>query len=398
MPVYGQSENRAIPDGLASALDAATEAQVYYTHGMVDSAGLLVGPLGAGIQPIDQNRPANGFMSAARSGRVSPAFAAQFTRAARWRDAGLATQGVVIGDHGFGGRLINEWMTDDPSPLGRNQLYWMRESARLATGFGVTLTCPYAYLFQGTSAKDQTAAAYRSQFDAAHGATLQQARSLFGADPKLVVVVNGADVSSIGDLYATPGAQYRIALDYGGILATWQRAFPIRDRNIHPSGQAQVLIGETCEWAMSEVEAGQPWNITYSVAKTGAVVTVTFALRPGETLLDRPGIYDAFGGPATCPHHGFEADGGIASAVPDLAGNTVTITLNAAQSRWLRFAHQVQDCYAMTDADGTTMSAHRTTLFASHNRPSRFVAGQTLWRPLPGFRGTFAGDVFTPET
>ena len=43
------------------------------------------------------------------------------------------------------------------------------------------------------------------------------------------------------------------------------------------------------------------------------------------------------------------------------------------------------------------MSAHRTTLFASHSRPSRFVPDETLWRALPGFRGSFQGDRFRTE-
>ena len=46
---------------------------------------------------------------------------------------------------------------------------------------------------------------------------------------------------------------------------------------------------------------------------------------------------------------------------------------------------------------GLSMSAHRTTLFASHSRPSRFVSGETLWRSLPGFRGSLQGDLFQPD-
>ncbi|SMO52289.1 hypothetical protein [Paracoccus laeviglucosivorans] len=397
MPVYGQSENRAIPDALAGALDAAATDQVYFTFGMRDLNGTAVGPNGAGLAAIDQSHAASGFEAAAGLGRVSPAFALQHLRAARWRDAGQSDRGLVIADHGFGGRLIGEWMTDSASPLGRNQLYWMRESARLAQAQQVPLHCPYALLFQGTSAKDQPGEIYRTEFEAAHGATVAQAQALFGIAPRIVVVVNGADVNTIGDLYATPGVQYRIALEHGGIVATWQRIFPIRDQNIHPSGQTQVLIGETCEWAIAEIEAGNPWNITYDVVKRGTTVAVHFALRPGETLLQRPEIYDPFGGGETCPNLGFEAEGGILSAIPDLAGNVVTLTLADAQAGWLRFAHQVQDCQAMTDANGVTMSAHRSTLFASHSRPSRIVAGETLWRALPGFRGRFSDEVFTPE-
>lgn len=409
MPTYGQSENRPRNDApaIAAALDTAAAGQVYYTYGMFDTHGEAVGANGAGwtgdgLNSIDQTRPAIGFAAASGSGLVSPAFALQQARAVRLRPAAgtdpEAARGVVIADHGYGGRRIHEWIPGDASPLGRNQLYWMRESKRLADAFGVAVSCPYAFLFQGTSGKDQTGAGYRADFEAAHGATVQQALDLFGAAPRLVVVVNGGDVNTIGDLYAVPGAQYRLALDHGGIIATWQRIYPIIDRNIHIDGRTQVLIGETAEWAISEVEAGNDWNITWSVEKQGATVVVRFGLRPGETLTERAGLYDAYGGGWTCPDFGFEAEGGIVSAVPDFDGNSVTLTLAYPTATWLRFAHQAQDCSAMTDAGGRTMSAHRTTLFGSHSRPSSLVAGETLWRPLPGFRGRIEGDVFLPET
>ncbi len=397
MPVYGQSENRPIPSALATLLDNASIGQVHFTAGMVTASGGAIGPEGAGVASIDQNQPASGFADARGRGRVSPAFALQQSRAAAWRDAGESARGVVIADHGFGGRRIEEWQPGDTSPLGRNQLYWMREAARLGAAQGISVTCPHVLLFQGTSAKDQPGPDYRAAFETAHAATVAQATALFGTAPRLIVVANGADVNSTGDLYAIPTVQYRLALDHEGIVATWQRLYPIHDRNVHIADRAQILIGETCAWAAAEVEAGRSWNITYQVAKSGSSVVVSFALRPGETLLERTDLYDSFGGAATCPHYGFEADGGITAAVADPAGNTVTLTLASAGAQWLRLAHQVQDCSALTDAGGQTMSAHRSTLFGSLSRASRFVANETLWRPVPGFRGSFSGEQFIPD-
>ena len=408
MPVYGQSENRSRNDApaIAAAMDAAVAGQVYYTQGMLDTHGAAVGPDGAGwsgggLNSIDQTEPATGFAAASGSGRVSPAFALQQARALRQREIELPisgpARGVVIADHGYGGRLIAEWAPQDASPLGRNQLYWMAESKRLADDLGVAISCPHVLLFQGSSARNQPASGYRADFEAAHAATLQQATTLFGAAPRLVVVVNGGAVDTLGDLCAIPGAQYRIAQDHGGIVATWQRAFPVIDRHMQVDGRTQVLIGETCEWAISEVEAGNDWNIGWTVEKSGSTVSVGFALRPGETLIERAGLYDAFGGGATCPYFGFEADGGIISAALDPQGSSVNLTLADPNARWLRFAHQAQDCSAMADAAGHTMPAHRTTLFASHSQPSRLVAGETLWRALPGFRGQFQSELFQSE-
>lgn len=409
MPVYGQSENRSRNDApaLAAAMDEAAAGQVYYTHGLADTHGAEIGPdgagwTGAGLNSIDRTRPADGFAAAGGLGRVSPAFALQRARALRQREIEMPltgpSRGVVIADHGYAGRRIAEWAPEDASPLGRNQLYWMAESRRLADQLGVVISCPYALLFQGSSARNQPGPAYRADFETAHAATVQQAVQLFGAAPRLVVVVDGGAVDTRGDLGATPGAQYRIAQDHGGIIAGWQRVFPITDGHMHADGRTQVLIGETCEWAISEVEAGNDWNIGWMVEKSGSTVSVGFTLRPGETLIERAGLYDAFGGPATCRYFGFEADGGIIDAVLDPQGAGVTLTLANPDAGWLRFARQAQDCSAMADAAGRTMPAHRTTLFASHSQPSRFVAGETLWRALPGFRGQFQGDLFQPET
>ena len=100
------------------------------------------------------------------------------------------------------------------------------------------------------------------------------------------------------------------------------------------------------------------------------------------------------GGAATCPHFGFEAEGGISAA--SWTGNTVTLTLNNASAGWLRLAQQVQNVSTFADANGLTMSAHRSTLFGSHTWPSLTVAGETIRRPVPGFSGTFSGDTFVP--
>ena len=67
-----------------------------------------------------------------------------------------------------------------------------------------------------------------------------------------------------------------------------------------------------------------------------------------------------------------------------------------ASAWWLRLAQQVQNVSTFADANGLTMSAHRSTLFGSHTWPSLTVAGETMRRPVPGFSGTFSGDTFVP--
>ena len=402
LPIYNQSENRPKPNAtLAADLLAMQDNQSYYLAGTQTTLGNAIafqGATGADKSATGrtaQSIPATGF-AAYPGEQVSPAFTMQQMRAARWHDAGDDSKGVVLGDHSYGGQEILAYdVTRTDKFIGRNTIFAMNESKRVGDLLGVTVTMPYVFLFQGTEAKDTPGAQYRSEFDLVHGQFLAGTASAFSTPPRLVTIINGADVNTIGDTYDTPGVQYRLTRDYGGIIATWQRDFLISDANIHTSTSTQALEGEIAERAIAEVEAGNPWNITYSVVKSRSAVTVTFDLRPGETLMELANMFNEFGGAATCPHYGFEADGGIAAA--RWSGNTVTLTLNNQGATWFRLAHQVQNVSTFADANGLTMSAHRSTLFGSHTWPSQIVSGAILRRPVPGFRGTFSGNTFVPE-
>ncbi len=401
LPVFGQSENRATQDAaLAAQLQNAAPGQVYYTYGMKDELGDDVPISGAGwnaaanrMMEINRSVPATGFAGVIGHDRVSPAYTFQYLRA---MDAPPG-KGVLIADHGYGGRYINEWIAADASPIGRNQNYWADESARLAAGYSLPISCPYVFWWQGMSAKTQAANVYSGDFAVAWSEIAARANSLFGAVPKPVLICNGADSNSTNDPGQAylPDAQYKLALDRGGIIAMHQRTIPTTDGNGHPNAAWRLMVGETAHWAVTEVEAGRVWNTTYTVEKSGATVTVTFALRPGETLTDRTGLYDAFGGASTCLNYGFEADGGIASVVPNLSGNTVTVTLSNSGAAWFRFARQSQDVLSYSSG-GLYMSAHRTTLFPSETKASVLIPGETLWRSLPSFNGTFSGGTFVP--
>ena len=403
LPIYNQSENRPKPNApLATDLRGMQDNQTYYLAGTRTTLGNAIEVQGAtgadksATGRTDQSIPATGF--AAYTGeQVSPAFTMQQMRAARWHDAGDDSKGVVLGDHSYGGQEILAYdVTRTDKFIGRNMIFAMNESKRVGDLMGITVTMPYVFLFQGTQAKDTPGAQYRAEFDLVHGQFLAGTASAFPTPPRLVTVINGADVNTFSDTYDTPGAQYELTRDYGGIIATWQRDFLISDANIHTSTSTQALEGEIAERAIAEVEAGNPWNITYSVVKSGATVTVTFDLRPGETLMELADMFDDFGGASTCPHFGFEADGGITAA--SWSGNAVTLTLTNPSATWLRLAHQVQNVSAMTSNTGDTMSAHRSTLFGSHTWPSQIVSGAVLRRPVPGFRGTFSGDTFARES
>lgn len=398
LPMFGQSEMRPKPDlPLANALRAMQDSPPYYLAGTRTTLGNAIEVQGAtgadrtATGRTDQSVPATGF-AAYTGDQVSPGFTFAQLRAAQ-----DDTLGVVLADPSYGGQEILAFDTTRTDKfIGANQVYHLREAARVGTALRIEVTAPYVFLFQGTQAKGTPGAQYRAEFDLVYGQLLDAMVPAYSAAPRLIGIVNGGDVNTNGDTYDTPETQYQLLLDYGGIIAGYQRDFKIRDTNIHTTTAVQVLEGETAYRAAAEVEAGNPWNITYTVAKSGATVTVTFALRPGETLMEIADIFDDYGGASTCPHFGFEAAGGISAA--SWTGNTVTLTLNNASAGWLRLAQQVQNVSTFADANGLTMSAHRSTLFGSHTWPSQLVAGETIRRPVPGFSGTFSGDTFTPET
>ena len=401
LPMFGQSENRPKPDSaLASALLEDVGGQSYILTGTVTTLGNSISFAGAtgadktALGRTDQSVQATGF-APFTGGQVSPTFTFGQLLVADRRAAGDDTFGVVLADPSYGGQEILAFDTTRTDKfIGANQVYHLLECARVGAALGIEVTAPWVFLFQGSQAKDTTGAQYRAEFDLVYGQLLNAMAPAYPATPRLIGIVNGADVNTTGDTYDTPETQYQLLLDYGGVVATWQRDFPINDFNAHTSTAVQVLEGETAHRAAFEAEAGNPWNITYAVAKSGASVTVTFALRPGETLMEIADLFDDYGGAATCPHFGFEADGGISAA--SWTGNTVTLTLNNSSAGWLRLAQQVQNVSTFADANGLTMSAHRSTLFGSHTWPSLTVAGETIRRPVPGFSGTFSGDTFVP--
>lgn len=191
--------------GDCGSADALLAEQVYSTYGMTDTHGAMVGANGAGLNSIDQDHPASAAATAAGAKQVSPAFTLQRARAARLRDAGPAGRGS--------GRRSRLWRAHDPrmasgryQSAGRNQMFWMREAKRLGRCLWRGDQLPLRRSCFRATPPRTPGAAHRADFEAAHGATLQQALICSGAPPRLEVVVNGGDVNTLADLGETAGA------------------------------------------------------------------------------------------------------------------------------------------------------------------------------------------------
>lgn len=367
--------------------------QSYYLYGLTNDAGALLGPSGAGWNAIDQSKAAIGFVSTASYGSTSPGFTMQQMRAAKWRADGAEGKGVLLNDDGHGGLGIEAFDPAHELPMGRNQQYRFAETARLCADFDVSLTSQYFFhAMQGNGDRGggTSDAKYRSEWMEVYNSAVADCATVGLPAPRPLIIATGGQVSTVNSDYYMTQTLYWLARGLGGIIPTWHRIYRALDDIGHIPPDQMVLEGETCAWALEVEERGQPFTIWYSVAKSGLTTTVTFDLLPDETLMDRPDLFDGFGGPATCPNYGFESDAAFASVVPDFEGNTVAITFASAPT-WLSLAMQRQDMRAHENG-GAWMSGHRTTLFGSVTRPSQVLAGETLYRPVPSIFVRFAGD------
>ncbi|MDF3607566.1 hypothetical protein PE067_16280 [Paracoccus sp. DMF-8] len=370
------------------------DGQMTYLAGLRTDGGATVAPWGPGDQPLNTSIPATSItdIAPALGGRGGILLAAQSCYLHRTIGAD-PDQGALVMDAGVGGLNLDKMLIGQLQ--GDNYYYMLSEVARLAADQDLTVTCPEIIHYIGTSSKSESYAVALGNINLVWDQQQDWCETTWGQILGIIAGQTGGDCNTAPDPYDVTMAQYDAVRDRGGEIATSQRIWTINDNNIHTDIDVSVMIGEVIDWCREERDAGRKWTPWASITKSGATVTVAFDLRPGETLVNRADFYDAHGGAATAPNFGFEADGGIVSAVPDLDGNTVVVTLTSASASWFRFAMQRQDVMAYGVPDGAltyNQSAHRTTLFPSETRASRFYPGETLWRSLPSFHVLFDGD------
>lgn len=393
-PIITQSEGRAKnASGYHLLMRGSVSTQAVYVAGMQTMEGAAVPAWGAAEKPINQTILSSGFGDAASNlnVRVSTPYAMQYLRV---QDALSTDEGAValIGDNGYGGLAIEKYLFEDEEFYAENQLFWMEEAARLAAETGATVEAPFFFHWLGTSGKADPYHEWRDSCDAVWSWHVARMSAAFGGVAVPLLVQTGGDVNTVSDLYDVTAAQYDLVKDFGGHIIFPQRGMLINDGNIHNAASESLLFGGVGHWARSEIVAGNPWTMWASVSKAGSTVSVSFALRPDESLEEWASRYDAYGGPSTCPDFGFEADGGIASVVPNWSAGTFTITLNNPSASWLRFAMQRQDVSTMTDGRGWGYGAHRSTIISTLRKPSPHFPEVDMLREPPSFCVLLSGD------
>lgn len=390
MPAFVQSEARP-KKGDSSLMFGSVGDEAVSIKGLINSVNSTpVTIVGIGNSAIDTTMPAIGFNKA--NGEVIGKVSIPFTALYQWlstNDNNVIQKGIIVGDNGFGGIDVSRYNLTDAEPYGRNMLYWFKESVRLASSYGISVECPYLFSFIGTSGKMDSVETWKNKASLVHNQFKDEIEDVTGTRPTVLFVQTGSDVNAIGDVYDVTQAQLELARDGGGEILTSQRIYPIEDSNIHLDATQVLLCGDTCAWAISEIENGNKWTPWPTVNVVSNVrCIVSFDLRAGETLIDRSGLYSNYGGNSTCQNYGFESDVAIISVTPDFNGNSVEIEFGATPT-YLKFAYQIQNVMSFSDASGLTMSSHRTTLFPSETLPSRTIDGEVLYRSLPSFKHTF---------
>ena len=194
-----------------------------------------------------------------------------------------------------------------------------------------------------------------------------------------------ADTTVTGEAWNVCQAQLELAAEVpGAILSGPDYPWRMKD-GVHPADMDSGMIGELAARAEIEVAAGRKWNILApAVARTGGTITLTYDLRPGETIIAQAGAYANYGGDPA--HHGFEVTGGGSITSVSIAGVSITIQTVGIVTG-LQYAMQTGNVSALTAPDGTSKSAHRGTLRASDSWPGRgYWTGETVYRWLPSFR------------
>lgn len=400
-----QSEGQ-VRQPAGALMTGGVSGQVVRVSGLRTLRGAEVGVSGAGqitvngaqeAQVLDPAVPATDLIDAGLSlaGQASIPFMLGYEHARAEIAAGRLTSGSIIGGNAWGGLPVERFMQADTEPYGRNQFFWMQQVEAQAAAKNLTVTAPFLLHFVGTSGKTQAYGSWKAACNTVWTEHLAEMARLFGGDPKPILIQNAGDTNGTnGDLYEQAAAQYDLARDFGGHFLLSQRDFLINDNNIHMSATELARQGERAAWGVAEIKAGRKWSPWASITKSGATVTVSFDLRPSETLVERVGKYANYGGDAvTAANYGFEADGGVNGVT--FSGNTVTVTLANPAAAWMRFAMQRQNVSTFGHViDGATyhMSAHRTTLAPSETKPSARFPAETMWRDLPGLQVLFDGD------
>lgn len=303
---------------------------------------------------------------------------------------------IVTTAHGIPGIAIEEIDDDTATGTGAtliwdNMSWYYDELKRVATAAGLELEVRWHDWLHGTSAKSSARGVYLARLWDYHADfhALLTAKGISG--PAVMVMGQpSGDANSTND-GATAWSCRDDVLDFceqgGGVLATCEYWFEIADNNVHPAAKATILMQETRALRVAEAEAGLPVTIRRpGMSIAGGVITLDFAnLRQDEYLV----MHDAakYAGVGIDQWGGFELRGGSAIITGlTLMGHRARLTYTGTPAS-LHYCQQVQDVSANAS---NRYVAQRGLLRTSTVRPSKWFAGELLYRPIPAFNVTIS--------
>ena len=364
---------------------AIARGNVSMHTGLVTPGNVQLHIHGPGNGPIDTAVPATGLTQAVAASNIPPRFMSAIVLNAHRADVGLAPIHLLYQGVSIAGVDILELDDDSPSITGTlgttmidNYAYSTAQLKAQAAAKGWAFEIEDMVILQGTA--DRTLAP---------GVWLAAAQEVFddwkakaATDPGILTPFNGlsvwqtgGDENTIGEKYHVKQDQIQLVINNGGTLIGPIHPIPLAS-GAHPGLPGYKIIAEKQAWAQAEVEAGNPWNIIPTAVRNGNSATVSFTLRPGETLVSDDLNYGGIG----YAHHGFELTG---ATITSTTINPTSVTINAdGPFTEIMYAMQEQDVSITSPG----FSAHRGILRGSETKPAKLLFEGTLYREVSGFR------------
>lgn len=345
----------------------------------------ITSSLGPGMFGYDLTKTATGISSAVPgSNQIGLPFSAFAFLNDHRADLNLPQCPSLTGAHGIGGIALSQM--GPGSIVWDSFVYWNDQAMSQVAASGRKIRRGWHVFNHGGAGKTFPRGQYRAEWIALQKQTMAHFDSIGLPQPRYIITLTGGEANTAND---TPGnwavADDQLDLVEMGcaVAGTSDYWYPIYDNQVHWDAAATAIAGETLAWAMAEVEGGRHWSITRPkiLSNSGSVLILSFeSLREDEQLeVEDSSKYNGEGIDA---YLGFQLEGvGASITSVDVTGCQVSISYIGTPTA-IKYARQIQDVSGFA---GNKYTAHRGLLRTTLRKPSKFIEGELLVRPIPSF-------------
>lgn len=295
---------------------------------------------------------------------------------------------MVIGFNGFIGRPINEFDDDNPvtgingTHIRDNHYRWMQEVlAQIPSIY------PTVYgMIQGEADRGLSKQEYYNRATKSYSDALDDIEELTNVRPPLMLWQTGGYVTNNNNPpYGSTLAQLDLIKDFNGVFAGPLYPALIRDNNVHPTLEAQIIWSEIGAWVFLHHEMGQNKNLLPGTPEViGNQIMIPMSVDTGKSLtFDGLNKYAQYGG---IKDHGIEISGTTVESVV-LNEDKLIIRGGAPLSgRTVKVAMQGGSVENQVDNQGRNYGTHRCDIMESAPEDSLILPGVKLRRYIPSMQ------------